>query len=136
MALSFTIGGVSFAALGTTAGRKAMAFLPGNPSYDISRFHVKGSNGNFIIRGGKDGGRIYCRGRYIGLLDTAMGLYFSDVEAWANAAISVVGHGKTYASCNLDKDGAKISKEPVAMGRGTVGQVYFDADFTFTHDGA
>lgn len=132
MGATFSIGGVSFAAMGTTDGRKALFCQIGARTYQLIRFHVPGPNGNLIVRGGATGRSIQCKMRYIGTYPGIWSTVKSDQEAWENTAVTIVDEaGASYTNCNL------MSMSPVqsarSMGRGD-GKGFVDVIATFTQD--
>lgn len=100
MAVTFSIGGVSFSAMSSSDGRKAVACNVGNGEYRLIRFHGAGWTGNFVIRDGRTGGTIMCLLRYIG--NAVESDYSSDRTAWENTAVTIVDEaGNSFENCNL-----------------------------------
>ena len=132
-ALTHTIGGVSFGALSSAAGRKSLGCFPEALEYDVKRFHAPGTAGNFIVRGDRMGGKIVAGLRYVDSLANVQSNYQSDRSGWENTALAIVDStGTTFARCNLDNGGMKITRKPTSIGRG--GLVFMDAVATFTVD--
>jgi hypothetical protein len=132
MAVTFSIGGVPITALAHSAGRKAMACRVGAPHYILLRYHPMGGNGNFLIRGGRDGMPIHAVIRYIGTSGAlAESLFAADKTAWSNVAVTIIDeNGDTWTNCNLAS--AERLRDP--KGIGGAGD-YYDALFLFTWDG-
>lgn len=132
MAIAFTIGAQTFAALTTATARCALWEKIGAPHYQVHRFHPPGTNGNYIVRSGRDGMSMHFRVRYHGTYSTIHTNYQTDREAWANDGITIVdGNGVTWLECNL------VSMMPVnpAKGHGRVNaEGYMDVDVVFTWD--
>lgn len=134
MATSFTLGSQTFAALGQAANRYALAIFIDSAVYDNIRIHVKGADGNFMIRGGKSGGKIRAFVRYTAAgEESAESQFEADCAAFANAAIQIVRGGNTLPRCNLDPGGGRKLKAPKPMGDST-GNAFLDAEFNFTQD--
>lgn len=132
MPISFTIGAQAFGALAQATARCALWEKIGAPHYQVFRFHPPGTNGNYIVRGGRDGMKLHFRVRYHGTYSAIHTAYQADREAWANDGITVVdGNGQTWLECNL------LSMEPAgpvkSTGRGA-GNGYMDVDVVFTWD--
>ena len=129
-----TLGGVAFNALaGATAGRYCLECFPENFEYVKRRFHAPGVTGNFIVRGGRNGGRIVARVRYIGAFANVGANYIADKNAWNNTAVTVIDQwGGTYLTCNLSH--GRPASRPMSMGRGG-GLCVMDAEFIFNYDG-
>lgn len=134
MATTFTLGSVTYAPLASGVNKYGIAIFPDAAVYDILRYHVKGPDGNFIVRCGKSGGKIRAIVRYIQASEDACQAAFkSDADTFANAAIQITNSGATYARCNLDPGSARILKPVKPMGNGT-GNAWMDAEFIFTQD--
>src|SRR5689334_12710063 len=120
-----TIGGVNFLALRSTANRYCLSCRLENLKADKQRFHPPGVNGNFIVRGGRNGGELVAKLRYVNTLAAALAAYNSDINAWYNTAVTILDEaGATYNTCNLTH--MSRSSDPRSMGRGG-GLVFFDA---------
>lgn len=132
MGLSFSIGGTAFAALSSTGARSAMEYAPESPQQGIARFHVPGSDGNYIVREGRAGVKIRLRFRYIGTLSAVFSALASDRDAWANVAVTIAGPDTTYQRCQLEPGSMRIVRAPVAKGDGT--NVSMDVEAVFTSD--
>lgn len=128
-----TIGGVNFVALASGANRYCISCCVEDIKSVKQRFHPPGVTGNFIVRGGRNGGLLVCHLRYINTLGAATTAYNSDHLAWYNTAVTILDEaGATYNTCNL----AHMTREnkPQSMGRGN-GNVKFDALAVFDWDG-
>ena len=132
MGLSFTLGGQTFGALGSTAGRFALAIDVDSPQQDIKRIHVPGTDGNYILRGGRAGVCVTARLRYVGSLANVYTNFAADKAAWANTAVTVTAPGHTLSRCQLEPGSMKIIKEPAAKGDGT--NVFMDCEAVFVSD--
>ena len=132
MGLSFTIGAQTFASLVVGTARCAVWEKISAPHYQVFRFHPPGTNGNYIVRGGRDGMQMHFRIRYQGTYSAIHTNYRTDREAWANDGITIVdSNGVSWLECNL------VSMSPVGPVRGTgraSGDGYMDVDVTFTWD--
>lgn len=143
LSITFTINGKTFAAnavpdTSTNAARIALACAVDSPVYQLIRFHVPGTDGNLIVRGGRTGQAIRVRVRYIGALSGTTGnaetLFASDQSDWANAAVTIVDHnGVTHDNCNLLPGSFRRTSVPKPTGR-TSGQGWFDCEAEFTID--
>ena len=136
MAISFTIGGTTFAALTapTSANRYALACEPESGQFETIRYHPKGVTGNYLVRCGEAGRRIVCKLRYLDTVANVESNFKSDFQAWENAAVSIAYSGVTYQRCTLEPGGMKKIRNPVATGRGS-SYVFMDAQATFICDG-
>lgn len=137
MALTFTIGGITFADLAMSGGRKALFMSPDSPNQDIIRYHIRGVEGSFLTRGKRINRPIRARMRYIGDTVSAIyGLFNSDVNSWRDTAVTITGvGGETYNRCTLEPGSMRITGEPKATGRDVAdAKVYMDAEATFLSD--
>lgn len=129
---TFTIGGTGFESLGMGAGRYALSCEVASPAYQLIRFHIPGTDGNLIVRGGRIDQPIICHMRYIDTYSDAVGMFNTDAAAWANTAVTIVDEaGDSYTRCNLVT--MKRTTKIKAVGSG-VGKVFFDAMATFNRD--
>ena len=136
MGQAFTIGGVPFTALAMTAGRYAKSFSPGSAKTDLQRYHLRNCQGNLIGIGATIETPITCNVRYVDTLANVEANRKSDAEAWENppaAGITISCQGSTYTLCRLKDEGARITQEPKATGRGG-GLVYMDVEYSFISD--
>ena len=118
--LTCTIGGVSFGALNTNAGRKCLRCYVHAMEYDTKRFHAPGTAGNFLVRGNRKGGKLVAALCYIDSLSSVHNAYQSDRGAWENTAIAITDStGTVFTRCNLDNGGMSIVKMPYSIGRGS-----------------
>lgn len=129
--LTHTIGGVSFGALSSASGQYSLGCYPTSMLYDIKRFHCPGSDGNFIVRGGRMGGKLVARMRYVGAAATILGTFRSHAAAWENAAVTVVDSaGTSYTRCSLEGLAMRVTSDP----KGFNGVSYIDVEATFIRD--
>lgn len=128
------LGGVAFTALNSkNAGRYCLECYAEDFSYAKRRFHPPGVTGNFMVRGGRNGGKIVARVRYVDTYANVVANYNSDKNAWNNTAITVTDEaGAQYLLCNLEH-GRRLGR-PQSMGRGG-GICCMDAEFVFMYDG-
>lgn len=132
MAITFTIGGTTYAALNRTVGRKAVFIRVAAPVHDIKRFHVPGVDGNLIIRGGISGGNIICMMRYVNTLATALANYRTDRELFAGQENTIVDDGgRTHNRCNL----IAMSRETEPDVLDATSNIWFDVTAVFIVDG-
>lgn len=130
---TFSIGGVNFNALDNSQGRKALSCEVSAPAYQLIRFHIPGTDGNLIVRGGKTDRPIICHMRYIDEYPDAVSTFNTDAENWANAALTIVDEaGTSYTRCNLLT--MKRTTKIQALGSGGHNYVFFDAMATFNQD--
>lgn len=132
MAKTFTIGGVSFGALQPGIGRQAFDFRYHHRNQKISRHTIFGVKGRLVTRGGSNGRKILAVMRYVGEDETGVeALIKADMDAWENAAVTILYAGLTFKRCQLDDDGMK----PIGDMRGCIpGGVYVDVAAQFTED--
>jgi hypothetical protein len=133
---SFTIGGVSFTALTMAAGRYAKSFSPGSAKTDLQRYHLRNCQGNLLGIGQTVEVPITCGVRYVDTLANVEAARKSDVTAWQNPdadGITISCQGSTYTLCRLKDEGARITQDPKATGRGE-GLVYMDVEYSFISD--
>ena len=132
-ALTCNINGQAFGGLSSSSGRKCIFCKPAFPLDLKSRFHVPGTNGNYIIYEGQSGGVIVARVRYIDTKSNVEANYQTDLAAWRNTPITVVDdQGKSYDRCNLE--GFERVSEPIGVG-GSSNRMMFDAQAVFAWDG-
>jgi len=131
MALTFTILGQTFNALGNGTGRFALAIDPDSPTQDIRRFHVPGGDGNYIVREGRAGVPVTARMRYVDSLANVYSAFAADKAAWANTSGEISGGGSTLLRCSLVPGSMKIIRESQAKGDGNV---FMDAEARFISD--
>jgi len=132
MGLTFSIGGVSFNALSSGTGRFALAIDVDSPQQQINRFHVPGGDGNYIVRGGREGVKVTARMRYVGTLATTYSNFASDKAAWANTAVQIVSPEGTLTRCSLEPGSMRIIREPAPKGDGS--NAYMDVEAAFVSD--
>ena len=131
--LTHTIGGVAFSALNSSAGRKSLGCFPQAMNYSIFRFHSPGTSGNYVVRGGRNGGTLAAQLRYVDTLANVHAAFQADRTAWEDVALTIVDStSTTFTRCSLDNHSMKITRKPLALGRG--GLVFMDAAATFTVD--
>ena len=134
MGISFAIGSSNYAALAQGANSYAMSCKPDSPTYENRRIHVPGTDGNYMIRLGKSGGKIRLMARYIGNGYAAIeALFQADCAAFANTAVNITYAGATFQRCNLDPGGGRKVKDPAPLDG--AGNAWMDAEFTFSQDG-
>jgi len=130
--VTFTVGSQAFSALGTSAGRYALAIKVDAAKYDIKRFHVTGVDGTYKIRGGRMSRQIIVRMRYIGTVAAAVGYYTTDNSTWVNSEITITDDASTsIARCELHN--MQKLTEPKATGLNST-DCYFDAEAIFISD--
>ncbi len=124
-ATTFQIGDVSYDALSSSAGKKALGIKVSAQQQRILRFHPPGTNGNLLILDGTTGCKIVARVRYIGDRDTILGAWESDRDSWVDTVFDVVDdHGTTYERCVLES--AEMVGD-TAKGTQTNDHGFFDA---------
>jgi hypothetical protein len=132
MSLSFTIGGVSFGALGPGNARNALACEAGAPRFGLLRHHVPGVDGNFVTRLGRLGREILCRVRYLGTEAEAQSCHAADLQAWQNCAVLILAPGGVqHPRCALSA--ARVLAGPSPTGRAP-GQCFLDVEYAFHCD--
>ena len=134
MGLTFTIGGVAIAENSIANPRVAIHIQSEVPVYDISRYHIAGTDGNLISRNGRTGQRMVARIMYIGTVAVARGNFKTDKDAWANTAVTIVDDsGVSYTGMNLTA--FKQTTDLNACGRPAYpNYVYFETEAVFTKD--
>lgn len=132
MAATFTIGGVSFAAMSNTDGRKAISCLVAAPVVQKIRRHIPGSDGNLIIFAGRTARPIICTMRYIGAYPGIWATIKSDQDAWAGVDLTIVDeNGTSYERMTLDD--MRPLKRSQGMGHAD-GKGFIDVVASFTQD--
>ena len=137
MALTFTIGGTSFGALGVSNARQAIYCRAGALRADIIRSKPKGVSGNYLVRCGDTGCVVKTRMRYLGTVAEVYAAFETDKAAWYNTAVTIASSGaQSFYRCQLES--ADIVRDPAAMGRPTISSgngVIMDVEMTFIADG-
>lgn len=129
---TFTLGGISFAALDSTSGRKCLYCYTDAAEWVVHKFHPPGVNGNLLIFDGRHGGKITAVARYIGSVSGALGNYASDRNTLVGGTVTVNDGTTSFERCILIHS-SPLSR-PKAMGRGS-NLVFFDAQFIFDWNG-
>jgi hypothetical protein len=117
MGVTFTIGGVGFSALTDSAGRYALSPAVTSAAFDEQRFHVKGANGTYLVTGGRLGRRFSLRVRYVGTLSNVYSMFASDKTTWEGSTFAISTPEGNFSRCRLAPYGARIVRDPVAIGR-------------------
>ena len=136
MGLSFKIGNTTFGPLVMAAGTYAKAFSPGSAKTDLQRYHLRNCPGNLLGIGAVCQTPIICECRYVGVLADVMGDYQQDISNWENphaSGIMITAYDRVYDHCRLKDEGARITAQPKATGRGE-GLVYMDVEYSFICD--
>lgn len=135
MGLSFTLNGVSFAALSSSNGKYALRF-DAPPFAQFMRYKMYGVKGSLTNFGDLIGYTITARVRYVST--TVEADYQGDRDNFALTfpGGTIVGpDGKSYTRCVLQPGGAKKIRDAIAMGRGVTSQQFMDVEYTFNCDG-
>ena len=93
--VTIVIGGVTYAAVAPGASRMAIAFDPGFPVYERLRYHLPGTDGNYVVPAGLVGGQVVARVCYQAQPADCYSYLQADVLSWANTAVSVTANGTT-----------------------------------------
>ena len=102
-ATSFSIGDVSYDALSSADGKRALGIKVGAYQQRILKFHPPGTNGNLLILDGTTGCKIVARVRYIGDRDTILAAWETDRNSWVDTVFDVTDDvGTTYERCILE----------------------------------
>lgn len=97
---------LTYSALASTVGRKAIDITIAAPEVQDIRFHPPGIDGNYLIRAGRTGGLITCDMLYIGDLQSGSAnnlntILLADQEYFSDRSVSIIYSGITYTNCNL-----------------------------------
>jgi hypothetical protein len=132
MAVTFTIGGVSFGALSVSAGRQALDCKYGSEAQKVVRYSPFGTKGNLLTRGEGKGRKVAALLRYVeGGESTVEAMINADMTAWKKTAVDIVYAGITFKRCTLDENGMnKIAELKSAGGLGA----WTDVVAVFTSD--
>jgi len=132
MALTFTIGGTSFPEASPSTGRHALSFNATNKKYWRRRYHSPGQDGNFLVRGGQNGGEINVTVRYIGTIDEVWDLYNTDKAAWEDTEVIIADPtGFSYERCNL-VESRDLRTKPTGR---PLRECFMECAFSFVIDG-
>jgi hypothetical protein len=126
MALSLTIGGVSFGAI--SGARGALQRYAGAPDYLLAVHHQPGATGSLVTRMGRASERIICRVRYRGTTAaTVLGYLDSDRAAWSGTPVTVTDGSGTWTSCYLDECRTVRPLTTLGPGKGC----FMDVEYVF-----
>jgi hypothetical protein len=133
-AITFSIGGIAFAALSANESRCGLDFTPFSEEYDHSVFHVKGSYGNFLIRGGRTGRQCHALFCYLGSVSAVYGNFNADQADWANAALVIVDPGGNQVATRGRLMAGSFRKMGKVTPAGVGDTVRMNCEATFTKD--
>jgi hypothetical protein len=103
MGMTFQIGDQNFTAIQNASGKYAMNMKVNAPRMKKDRFHVPGTNGNYVIRHGWTGRQITCTMVYVGKKEDVNAAIADDRDVWGNASLTIIGwDGLEYLGCNLE----------------------------------
>lgn len=132
MGVSFSIGGVSFDPMSTGNGRKAID-MDVMEIYSKKKWHSEGTDGEFVVRGGRIGGTITAEMKYIGSATECYSMYNADRNAWKNTAVEIVDiAGAAYERCDYVSN--KIKERAKGFSYNSEAKAYMVVEFTFTID--
>lgn len=132
MGVSYSIGGVAFGPMSTSNGRKALD-MDVNEIYSKKKWHSEGTDGEFVVRGGRIGGLITATAKYIGSATECYAMYNADRNAWKNTAAEIVDiAGDTYERCDYVTN--KILERAKGFSYNSEAKAFMMVEFTFTID--
>lgn len=99
----FSVGSTEFNPISTESGRYGLNISVAGAKMKKDRFHVPGTNGNYIIRHGRIGRLIHLHLAYVGLYSQVLGWIQEDRNAWETAAQTIQDDkGTQFEGCNLE----------------------------------
>jgi len=140
MAVTFSITPgtttLSYEELDSTAGRKALFCRVDSPHYARTRFHPFGVDGNYIVRGGRNGGVATCRMRYIGAPSSIYVALAADQAACSDTAATIADeYAVSHIGCNLRVNGFRRISDMKSCGwPENDTYCWFDAEAVFDID--
>lgn len=130
--MTFTLLGTPYAAMNIADGRYARTIDTGFERHAFYPYHSNGTDGQFLVDGGRIGQDIRAVVEYHGTFDGCYSAYVTDKTFYANnrGIINAPG-GENIERARLET--VHVLEEPHATGR-AAGQMSMKVEFVFTRD--